>query len=145
MSSGQAPHVDPYADREFARVLASRRGADAPDVARVPELYLAFACARRDPAAIAWFDAHYLREVDAAASRFDTLPVSIDDVRQRAREKLYLSDPPALAGYQGRCELRGWVRAFALHMLINIVTREARERPTDDGFFDAVVDASPDV
>ena len=61
------------------------------------------------------------------------------------RQRFFLDEPPSLLGYAGHGDLRGWVRAAVLHMLINIATREARERPTDDGFFDAVVDGGADA
>jgi RNA polymerase sigma-70 factor (ECF subfamily) len=112
---------------------------------RLPELFLAWACGRRDPAAMAHFEAAFFAEVGAAFRRFDALPLTLDDVRQRVRTLLFLSEPPALAGYSGTGALRGWVRAAVLHFLINVSTREARERPTEAAFFESVVDASPDA
>jgi RNA polymerase sigma-70 factor, ECF subfamily len=123
---------------------AGSPGAD-PDRVRLPELLLACACAHRDPAAIAHFERTYFAEVDLAARRFDSLPLTIEDVRQRVREKLYLHDPPALAGYAGQGDLGAWLRAAVLHFLINVATREARERPTGGAFFDAIVDTSADA
>jgi RNA polymerase sigma-70 factor (ECF subfamily) len=111
----------------------------------LPELFLACACARRDPAAIAHFERACFEEVDAAYRRFDALPLTLDDVRQRVRAMLFLADPPAVAGYSGAGALRGWLRAAVLHLLINVQTREARERPTEGAFFEAVVDASPNA
>ena len=61
------------------------------------------------------------------------------------REQLYLRDPASLLSYSGQGELRSWLRAAVLHLLINIKTRESRERPTEGGFFEAFVDASPDA
>lgn len=152
------PGIGAQVDSDFLPQLASKlpsRGAaerlDASTVReslaamRVEELWLAWACVHRDPAAIAHFEAAYFGEVDAAVRRFDALPVTLEDVQQRLRQKLYLHDPPSLAGYGGQGDLRGWLRAAVLHLLINIATREARERPTEDGFFDAVLDTSADV
>jgi RNA polymerase sigma-70 factor, ECF subfamily len=134
-------------DEDLAAHLASRREGNASHAAalRVPELFLACACARRDPVAIAHFETAYFRELDVVFARFDSLPVTIDDVRQRVRGLLFFSDPPAVAGYSGTGELRSWVRATVLHFLLNVATREARERPTAAAFFDAVIDSSPDV
>jgi RNA polymerase sigma-70 factor (ECF subfamily) len=109
---------------------------------RVPEVVLACACARHDPAAIAHFERTYFVEVESAARRFDSLPITLDDVKQRVREKLYLHDPPALSTYAGRGDLGGWLRAATLHLLINVATRETRERPTEGFFFEAVVDST---
>jgi RNA polymerase sigma-70 factor, ECF subfamily len=112
---------------------------------RLPELLLACACAHRDRAAIDHFERTYFKEIDAAVSRFDSLPITAEDVRQRIRDKLYLHDPPALAGYSGQGDLGAWLRAAVLHFLINVATRETRERPTEWAFFDAVVDTSADL
>ncbi len=126
-----------------AHVRAKMESGEGP--LRGGDLFLAYACARRDPAAIAAFEGAYLGELEAARRRFDELPVTADDVLQRVRQKLFLDAPPALLGYAGQGDLRSWVRAAVLHMLINIATRESRERPTDDALFDAVLDASPDA
>jgi RNA polymerase sigma-70 factor (ECF subfamily) len=108
---------------------------------RMPELYLACACTHGDPTAMARFEELYFGEVDAAFRRFDSLPISRDEARQRMREKIFLTKPPALLGYAGHGDLRGWLRAATLHALLNVATRETRETPTDDRFFDAVIDA----
>lgn len=111
----------------------------------VADLFLACACARRDPGAIACFEERYRGEIAASYRRFPNLPASYDDVVQRMRERLFFADPPAIAGYAGRGELRAWLRAATVHLLLNIASRETRERPTDEVFFDAVVDADPNA
>jgi RNA polymerase sigma-70 factor (ECF subfamily) len=108
---------------------------------RMAELYLACACSRGDAGAMARFEELYFGEVDAAYRRFDALPISRDEARQRMREKLFLASPPALQTYAGYGDLKGWLRAATLHALLNVATRETREQPTDDRFFDAVIDA----
>jgi RNA polymerase sigma-70 factor (ECF subfamily) len=113
--------------------------------ARLEPLFLSWACLQKDAAAIACFERAYFEEVDAAYRRFDSLPIGLDDVRQRVREKLFLSKRPALLAYTGTGDLRGWFRATVLHFLVNVLARETRERPTDERFFDVVVDASPDA
>jgi RNA polymerase sigma-70 factor (ECF subfamily) len=136
------------ADEDFVRHVTAKLGDDPAadlDRLRLPELFLACACAQKDPAAIAHFERAYFAEVDAAVRRFDSLPMTLEDVRQRVREKLYLHDPPALAGYAGQGDLGGWLRALVLHMLINVATRETRERPHGVPFFDAIVDTSADA
>jgi RNA polymerase sigma-70 factor, ECF subfamily len=134
-------------DDDLAAHLATKMPASPNEQSgvRVPELFLACACAKRDPAAIAHFETAYFSEVDMMYRRFDALPAALDDVRQRVRSLLFFSHPPAVAGYSGAGELRSWLRATVLHFLINISNREGRERPTDAAFFDAVIDSSPDV
>ncbi len=130
--------VRPPSDRE-------RDPSFDPAQLRLNELFLAWACTRGDAAAIAHFERLYFTEVDVAYRRFESLPMALDDARQRTRELVFLKDPPALAGYAGTGDLRGWLRATVLHMLINASTRETRERPTEGAFFDAVVDAQADA
>ncbi len=139
-------------DRDFVRYLAQKVAGgtdesvlDAMDRIRVTDMLLACACVQKDPAALAHFEDRYLVEVDAAWRRFDALGVTLDDVRQRMRERLFLATPPSLEGYSGRGDLRNWVRVAALHMLSNIATRESRERPTEETFFDDVVDLGADT
>lgn len=142
-------------NEDFVQWVASKLEQGAPGEALEPalsrlhlhaqELFLACACARRDAAAIAHFERCYMPEVVAVAARFDALPVAREDVLQRMREKLFLRDPPSLAGYAGNGDLFAWVRAASLHLLINIVARESREQPTERAFLEAVVNTSADA
>ena len=115
----------------------------SPDALRVGELYLAFACAARDRAALEHFEQDVLVEVDAVFRRFPGTSLTLDDVKQRLREKLLLKSEPDILGYAGRGPLRGWVRAAALHMLLNVAQRETREVPTDSPLFEVAIGADP--
>lgn len=117
--------------------------APRPNSPHSEELALAEACARHDPAAIARFEASYFAELETVCRRFPALPLTLDDVKQRMREKLFLSDPPAVGSYAGQGDLGGWVRAATLNLLLNVTARETREEPTERQFFEAVVDAAP--
>lgn len=131
-------------DATFAAHLRAKvEGASSPAKIRISDLFLACACAQRDPGAIARFEAAYFDEVPRVCARFPSLSVSLDDVRQRLREKLFLTDPPSVAGYGGQGDLRAWFRVAVLHLVLNITSRESRESPTNECFFDAIVDASP--
>ena len=128
------------ADDVVAAHIEEKWHAAAFSKLRFAELFIACACARRDAAAIALFEKAYFEEIDGVVRRFPSLPVTVDDVRQRIRESMYLRDPPALLGYDGRGSLRHWFRAAVLHAVLNIASREKRENPTDAEFFDAIVD-----
>jgi RNA polymerase sigma-70 factor (ECF subfamily) len=129
-------------DSEFQAFLEGKRaGAEGP--LRVSDLYLACACLRGDAAAIAHFERRYAREIEAALKRFPALPITPDDVRQRLREKLFVRRPSPLERYAGKGDLGAWLRVVTVHLLLDIANRETRERPTEDGFFEAVVDARP--
>lgn len=131
-------------DSVFASHVRSKLGAhpSRPEL-RVTDLFLACACAQRDSAAIAQFEATYFGEVGVVCARFPALSVTQDDVQQRLREKLFLADPPSIVGYGGQGDLRSWFRAAVLHLVLNITSRESREVPTEGCFFQAILDASP--
>jgi RNA polymerase sigma-70 factor (ECF subfamily) len=139
---GIAMSDDDFAGSIVARLAA---GTVALHEGRIPELFLAWACTCGDTAAIAHFEREYFSDVDAAYRRFDAMPMTLDDARQRVRERLFLDRPPALVGYAGTGGLRAWTRATVLYMMINASTREARERPTDTAFFEAVAHSGLDA
>jgi RNA polymerase sigma-70 factor (ECF subfamily) len=132
-------------DAVFVAHLEAKAGAtrSAQRELRAADLYLACACAQRHSVAIQLFESTYFDEIRVVCARFPSLPVSLDDVRQRLREKLFLADPPSIAGYGGQGDLRAWFRAAVLHLVLNITSRESRETPTRDCFFEAILDASP--
>jgi RNA polymerase sigma-70 factor, ECF subfamily len=122
-------------------------GAGANETSlRMTDLFLARAAAEGDRAAILYLERDTFGEVEAAYRRFPSCPVSLDDVKQRLREKLLLGRDaarPQILGYAGTGALRGWVRAAALHLLLNIVQRESREQPTDEELFDVIIGDEP--
>jgi RNA polymerase sigma-70 factor (ECF subfamily) len=126
----------------LARKIADGAASGATaDTLRTSDLFLACACAHRDPAAIVHLERETFMEVEAVYRRFQNVGLTLDDVKQRVRELLVFRDPPALAGYAGTGSLRGWVRAAVLHMLLNVAQRETREEPTDDALFDVMLGA----
>jgi RNA polymerase sigma-70 factor (ECF subfamily) len=97
-----ALRVDP--DAEPARALGGMRAGD---------LVLALACARGEPAALARFDVELREAIDRAAARFRDAPIQRDELRQAIRERLLVATDgalPRVASYQGRGDLRCWVR-----------------------------------
>ena len=129
----------------FAHVLDKLAEEDGTELTglRTTELYLARAAAAGDPAALRYLERDVLVEIDAAYRRFPDCPAPLEDVKQRLREKLLLAQEPGILGYAGTGALRGWVRSAALHMLLNIVQREAREEPTDAALLDVVIGFEP--
>ena len=79
-------------DAEFVAWAEAKLAGRPPSAARVGDLYVAYACAKRDPEAIAAFEQRYFIEVDAAAARFGPLPIALEDVRQRLRERFFVSE-----------------------------------------------------
>lgn len=120
-------------DERVAAWIAARVPADATaledalDGLRLPELYLACACAAGDPHALAAFDAAYLAH-DARTS---------DDVKQLLRQRLFVGDAPKIATYGGRGDLGSWVRTVATRLAID-TARTEREVPTEDALLEAI-------
>lgn len=145
IDSGRAAHPDiaPPADIEAfvgTRHQAALRATD-PD-ARAADLYLAAACAAGDTVAIARVDAMLPGVVRPALARLG-LPQSDDDeIVQRVRVALMVSDEKGargIAGYSGRGDLRAYLRAVAVRLALKRLERESgvpgggAPAPTDPG------------
>ncbi|WP_375757907.1 sigma-70 family RNA polymerase sigma factor [Corallococcus exercitus] len=115
---------------DFLAHLAARTAASggAP-VAHAEDLFLACACARGVPAALAHFERQHLPAARMALGRRGIAPDVVDEALQRLRERLLLprpDGPPRLAEYDGRGPLEAWVRTVALRLAMT----ELRERAT---------------
>ena len=116
---------------------------------RTDDLYLACACARADPVAIAAFERHYLGVVDDAVSamRFANAAL-VNEVKQRLRVHL-LADPgaPGILAFAGRGNLRHWLRIMAVREALGLVRARNRELPVDDELLERAVlpAASPEL
>jgi RNA polymerase sigma-70 factor (ECF subfamily) len=101
----------------FAAYLVARAGGG--DVARlhVADLYLAYACAQRDPKAIAVFDREFLSPLAAIVVRAGSPEHIGSEVTQILRERLLVGDgrhEPRIVDYSGRGSLAGWLRVAAV-------------------------------
>ena len=116
---------------EFADYLRARLDQEP---LHVGDLYLAFGCWKRDPAALAAFEATQLEDLGAVA-RVERSPAFVDEVRQRLRVHLFVGDTPRIAEYSGRGALTSWVRVVALrlaHMLKRATWREVSSSESDE-------------
>ncbi len=126
---------------EFVARQATAELADAAlDGLRPADLYLACACARQVPGAIAAFDRDYMREVDVALTRMRIGPPRLHDVKQLVRQRLFVgggtaaqpAGPGKIAEYGGRGDLRRWVRSVAVRTCLNELRKGRREVLVDD-------------
>jgi RNA polymerase sigma-70 factor (ECF subfamily) len=133
--------VDASAVVEFIARQATRDLAEvALDGLRPADLYLACACARQLPGAIAAFDRDYIREVDIALARMRVGPPRLQDVKQLVLQRLFVgggtTGAPTSAGkiaeYAGRGDLRRWVRSVAVRTCLNELRKGKREVLVDD-------------
>jgi RNA polymerase sigma-70 factor (ECF subfamily) len=138
-------HVEPRALMAFVAVhLDASDGSAVEAVAaldglRGGDLTLACACAAGDPAALAAFDRHYMKEVDIALARMRVGPPRSHDVKQLVRQRLFVGPPVAGGGhgpghgpgkiteYAGRGDLRRWVRAVAVRTCLNDLRKGKHE------------------
>ncbi len=130
--------------RDLVEFVARQVTDDLADAAldglRPADLYLACACARGIPGALATFDREYMREVDIALARMRVGPPRISDVKQLVRQRLFVgggtAGAPTSAGkiseYGGRGDLRRWVRSVAVRTCLNEMRKGKREVLVDD-------------
>src|SRR5262249_27074802 len=114
---------------EFAAELEKRGLGDLP-AERAADVYLAWACARGDAAALAAFDERFGADLLGLASRAGLPPALVDDVLQDVRSTLFVAkegEPPRIAQYTGRGELRGWLRVTAVRQAI-LTSKRLRAR-----------------
>jgi RNA polymerase sigma-70 factor (ECF subfamily) len=121
----------------FVPYLAQRLQPVSPSALerlRVAELYLTCACAQGDPAAIAAFEAVYLRDMAAGLPR-PTRGASIEgDVTQAVRERLLVhrdGEPARIAEYSGRGALASWVHVVAVRTALRMMRGRKRQAELD--------------
>lgn len=115
------------AGREAER-LAAGRAVHAAD------LWLTQACAAGDPAALRAFDRQLLGVLGAALGKLGLAADQRDEVAQELRARLLVAqggEPPRIAEFSGRADLRTWLRTAAVRAGIDLLRRR-REVALDD-------------
>jgi RNA polymerase sigma-70 factor, ECF subfamily len=134
------PSVE-LAFEDFERWVVDRAGSDDPATLNTRDLYLACACSRGDPNALAAFEAHFAASIDAALASVRMRDDHGAELRQRLREKLFVGERARIGSYRGRGELGGWVRAAAIRDAIDFARQTRREVAHEDPL--AAIDAIP--
>ena len=145
VAEGRAAWPDlPVGARDVVEFVARHVTPDLAEAAldglRPADLYLACACARGVPGALAAFDRDYMREVDIALARMRVGPPRLADVKQLVRQRLFVGGGTAgaptsagkIAEYGGRGDLRRWVRSVAVRTCLNEMRKGKREVLVDD-------------
>jgi RNA polymerase sigma-70 factor (ECF subfamily) len=120
---------------ELAAALAAKID-EPPTPEGAAELYLALACARGEPAAIAVFDRDYLSVIPAALAATKLPAATIEDIRAAVRDKLLLAEdgrPPRIVDYAGRGRMRGLVQVTASRLAIDRIRHDSREQALPEG------------
>ena len=106
--------------------LAPDAGAEEVDRLDAAGLYLACACARGVPSALAELDLHVLAKVPEFLARIQGSSALPDEVRQILRERLLVGaggEPPRIATYSGEGPLAAWVRVAAVRTALNLLEK----------------------
>jgi len=123
------PEID-VPDGELLAFLAARVPAEALAGACVADLFVACAILRGDGAALHAFERIYLAGVDAAIAHLDGGTALADDVRTAVRDRVLAHGGKSkLAEYQGRGDLRGWLRVVAVREALQLIRARRREAP----------------
>lgn len=112
----------PYDAETFVVELAARMPEDVDlaehlDTLPAPDLYLAYACGRSMPEAVAAFEVQLIPVVGRALGRIGAQLDAIHEVEQLLRERFLVGTggrPPAATTYAGYGPLAAWVRVSAL-------------------------------
>jgi RNA polymerase sigma-70 factor (ECF subfamily) len=100
------------------------------------DLFLAFGCAVGEPHAITAFEQHFLPEVAGYVAQIDRSGAFVDEVRQRLRERLLVSDgeggKPKISEYTGRGPLAAWLRVASVRTALNLRRGAKREVSTTE-------------
>lgn len=132
----------------FAPYLAQRLPEGAPlDEAlgqvRAVDLYLACACSREEPRALAAFGALAGDDVAAVARRFDASEAAGDELWQTVQAALFVAEAgqgKKIERYGGRGSLRAWVSVVAAREALRLGRRLASERPLEEAAVTALAD-----
>jgi RNA polymerase sigma-70 factor (ECF subfamily) len=106
--------------------LAPDAGAEHLERLDAPGLYLACACARGIPSALAELDLRVLARVPEFLARIQGSSSLPDEVRQILRERLLVAvggEPPRIATYSGEGPLGAWVRVAAVRTALNLLEK----------------------
>jgi RNA polymerase sigma-70 factor (ECF subfamily) len=112
------------------------------------DLYLACACAHKDPRAMAIFEEKYNPEVPSYVGQIDRSPSFIDEVRQELRQKLFVpaegATRPKICEYTGKGPLGAWLRVVAVRIALNMRRRPRLTVETDGDNAPVLRSPSPD-
>jgi len=127
--------ADWLADEVFAAYLGERLPADGDPLAalqelRAEDLYLAAACSRSCPQAMAELDQQYFTRLDDTLRRLDPSSGFISEVKQLLRQKLFLDQEgmrKKIGEFSGRGPLLSWLRAAATRIGLTLHRRDERQ------------------
>ena len=125
-------------DDAFAASVA-RVAGEVSDAAvaklRTADLYLATACARGEPAAIAAFDRALVAVIERAVTAAGATPAETTELVQIVRVRLLVAKPgaePTIATFSARASLASWVKVVATREAARLLAHDRREELASD-------------
>jgi RNA polymerase sigma-70 factor (ECF subfamily) len=100
------------------------------------DLYLAFALASGDPAAVKAFETSLVPQIDVALRRLRLAGGTADEVKQALRVELLAGPDAKIGDYAGRGDLAAWLRISATRKAFKLVKRADREETLDEILLD---------
>jgi len=122
--------ADPGAFEVYVGERAARVEPELRDRLHVDDLYLAFACASGDRAALAVFEAELIPVMRRAVARIGLPGGACDDVLGALREKLFVAAQgraPLVVDYSGRGHIAAWLRSLAAHAALKVRRAQRRQ------------------
>lgn len=137
----------PLAPEAFAAAVAGLTADELAEL-RAPDLYLALACARGEPAALAVFDRDLVGVIERAVAGAGATSAETAELVQIVRVRLLVAKTPeaapAIAGFSGRSALASWVKVVATREAARLLAHDRREDLAGDHpIADRAADSDP--
>lgn len=107
------------------------------------DLYLAFALADGNEAALRVFEVELVPQIDVALRRLRLAGGTADEVKQSLRFELLADERKRIADYAGRGELAAWLRVSATRKALKLIRKVDREETLDEILLDHWPNATP--
>lgn len=133
-------------DEVIAQRLAARLREDPEtklEELHDKDLYLAFALAEGNDAALRVFEAELVPQIDVALRRLRLAGGTADEVKQALRFELLADERKRIGDYAGRGELAAWLRVSATRKALKTIRKVDREETLDEILLDHWPNATP--
>lgn len=107
------------------------------------DLYLAFALAEGNEAALRVFEAELVPQIDIALRRLRLGSGTADEVKQALRFELLADEKKRIGDFAGRGELAAWLRVSATRKALKTIRKVDREETLDEILLDHWPNATP--
>jgi RNA polymerase sigma-70 factor (ECF subfamily) len=115
------------------------------EATRAGDMWIACACTLGAPNAVAAIDARLFPDLRTAVDRVKGLGDRASDLLQTLRRDLFVGDEarqPRIADYNGRGDLRGWLRVTAVRAALKVLRKDKREISSDGALLESEATAA---